>query len=170
MMIVKRYIQDDLTRLQRLYDASMSGPDRAIPIYFSKLGVLELSGWVEESFDAIALRAAKSRIKSDKFKRRVRDAIKKNNGFSYDNNFLGMMAKIVGLSECEQLEQHLELGGKLSVLTGELDAVLNQRRTAAHVSLARSSTAYDSPSVSLGRLKSIHPIIKDIYHWFCRRS
>ncbi len=166
-MIVKRHIEKDLQRLHTLYSDSVSRPDPAVPVYFSKLGVLELTGWVEESFDIIAARAAKGRVKESKFQERVRLAIRNNHGFSYDNNFIIMMAKIIGLSECERLERHLNSDGTLDVLKGELNAVLEQRRKAAHVNLARTTIAFDSPSVSLGRLRRIYPIIKGVYSWFC---
>ena len=94
----------------------MSGSDADIPIYFSKLGVLELTGWVEESFDMIARRAAKGRVKHNRFSKLVENAIQMNWGFSYEKNFLVMMAKIIGLPECEQLERYLDSDGSLSRL------------------------------------------------------
>ena len=166
-MIVKRHIEKDLKRLQTLYAESMAGSDANIPVYFSKLGVLELSGWIEEAFDSIAHRAVKRRIKSTKFKKLVKSSIKRNHGFAYDGNFLAMMASLIGLPECEQLECYLDSDGSLSILTSELDAIVNQRRIAAHVALVHTTVGFDSPSVSLARLSTIHPIVKDIYSWFC---
>ena len=129
-------------------------------MYFSKLAVLELSGWIEEAFDVIANRAVKRRVKSSKFEKLAKSAIKRNHGFRYDDNFLDMMAKLIGLPECEQLERYLDSDGSLTILTSELDALVNQRRVAAHVALAHTTVGFDSPSVSLGRLQTIHPIVK----------
>lgn len=165
-MIVKRHIENDLKRLQVLYADSMNGPDADIPVYFSKLGVLELAGWIEEAFDSIADRAVKYRVKTAKFDKLVKTAIKNNHGFSYDDNVLTMMAKLIGLPECERLERYLDSDGSLSILTSELNAVINQRRVAAHVTLYRTTVGFDSPSVSLGRLRAIYPIVRDIYRWF----
>lgn len=167
MIIAKRHIEKDLKRLQSLYLKTMSGSDPDIPIYFSKLGVLELTGWVEGSFDMIARRAVKGRIKHNRFHKFVENAIERNWGFSYEKNFLVMMAKIIGLPECERLEQYLDSDGSLSRLEGELSTLLNQRRVAAHVNLAQTTVGFDSPSVSLRRLQVIHPIMRDIYAWFC---
>ncbi|MEQ9587972.1 MAG: hypothetical protein RJS97_08460 [Parvibaculaceae bacterium] len=166
-MIVKRHIEKDLKRLQALYTDSIAGPDADIPIYFSKLAVLELAGWIEDAFDLIAARAVKHRVKSTKFDKLAKSTIKRNHGFAYDGNFLTMMAGLIGLPECEQLEQYLDSDGSLSILTSELDAIVNQRRVAAHVALAHTTVGFDSPSVSLGRLAKIHPIARDIYSWFC---
>jgi hypothetical protein len=166
-MITKRHIETDLRRLHTLYSASVAGPDPAIPIYFSKLGVLELSGWVEESFDMIAYRAVKRSITTNRFQDLVDNAIKRNYGFSYEENFVGMMARLIGLPKCERLERHLDTSGSFNILKAELGAMLGQRREAAHVDLAHTKLAFDAPSVSLGRLTRIYPILREIYSWFC---
>jgi hypothetical protein len=166
-MIVKQHIERDLARLRTLYTQSVAGPDARVPVYYCKLGVLELSGWVEEAFDLIAYRAVKRRVRARKFERLVDDAIKRTYGFSYDGDFLRMMAKVVGMPECERLEEHLDSDGSLGVLKGELDAMIRQRNIAAHVSLGPTAPAFDAPSVSLQRLKRIHPIVKAMYSWFC---
>ena len=166
-MIVKRHIETDLKRLQVLYSASIVGSDPSIPVYFSKLGVLELAGWIEESFDLIAKRSVKRRVNTRKFGKLVKKAINDNSGFLYDSNFLKMMAKLIGMPECEKLETYLASDGSLSILTSELKALVTPRRIAAHVPLAYTGIIFDSPSVSLNRLSRIHPILKDIYSWFC---
>jgi hypothetical protein len=119
-MIIKRHIEKDLKRLELLYSESLTGPDTEIPLCFSKLGVLELAGWIEESFDLIAKRAVKHRIKTGKFRERVEKAIESNHGFSYKGNFLTMMARLIGLPECEQLEEYLSSDGSLSILASQL--------------------------------------------------
>lgn len=166
-MILKKYIEDDLIRLNRWYSASISGPDPRVPIYCSKLAVLELSGWIEVSFDLIAKRAIKGRLKNQKFQKLLDTAIKNNHGFEYDNNFLSMLAKVVGLASCEQLHNHLDSTGRHAVLISEIDGILIQRNRASHVSLASTTTPFDSPSVTLARLSKLYPVLREIYRWFC---
>ena len=166
-MIVKKHIEKDLTRLHNLYSESLTGKTPDVPIYYSKLAVLELTGWLEESFDDIALRAIKGHVAPGKFQNLVDVAIKNNHGFSYDNNFLAMLSKLIGLAKCEQLDRYLDSDATLSVLRSELESLLQQRRTAAHVNLASTTIPFDSPSVSLGRLKRLFPILREIYQWFC---
>lgn len=166
-MIVKRHIETDLKRLHVLYSASIVGSDPNIPVYYCKIGVLELAGWIEESFDLIAKRSVKRRVNKKKFRKLVEKAINDNSGFLYNPNFLKMMAKLIGIPECEKLETYLASDGTLNILTSELEALATPRRIAAHVPLAFTGITFDTPSVSLGRLSKIHPILKDIYSWFC---
>lgn len=166
-MIIKRKIEKDLQCLHLLYTHSIAGPDPQIPVYYSKLSVLELSGWIEVSFDLIAQRAVKHRIKTSRFEKLVKAAINRNHGLNYDGNFLDMMAKLIGLPECEELERHLDTDGSLTILKSELDSIINQRRVAAHIALAHTTVGFDSPSVSLVRLKRLYPIVRAIYGWFC---
>lgn len=166
-MILRKHIENDLKRLDGLYSQSLLGADARVPIYYSKLAVLELSGWVEESFDLIAKRAIKGKLKSKKFKDLLDTAISRNYGFDYDSNFLGMLMKVVGLEPCERLHGHLNVSGKHAVLTNELNAMIGQRRKAAHVHLASTTTSFDAPSVSLARMRKLFPILRDMYRWFC---
>lgn len=167
-MIAKGPVEEDLKRLNRLYQASLSGSDTAaIPIFYSKLAVLELSGWVEGSFDLIAHRATKRRLHTEAFKKKALDAIRQNHGLTYASNFIPMMIKIIGLPECEQLDRDPHSDGRASLLNNELGTLRSQRIKAAHVNLAQTTIAFDSPSVTIDRLQRIHPILRDMYRWFC---
>jgi hypothetical protein len=169
-MIIKKHIETDLKRLNHLYLSSVSGADTTIPIFYSKLAVLELCGWIEESFDLIAKRAISGKLKEEKFKKLLESAIKENHGFDYEVHFLRMLSKIVGLGKCEQLHLHLRSTGKDAILVSELNHVKNQRTTAAHVpifkTLANKNT-FDAPSKTLARLYTVYPIIKEMYGKFC---
>ncbi len=166
-MIIKTYIERDLKRLNRLYNDSMATLSPEEPIYYSKLAVLEFSGWVEESFDSIALRSVKNELKTAKFQKLMKDVIKSNSGFTYDNNFMPMLSKIVGLPTCEKLHEELEIDGSISILSLNLTECWEQRRKAAHVNLANTTISFDAPSVSLGRLLKVYPILRRLYSWFC---
>jgi hypothetical protein len=49
-MIIKGYIENTLKELDRLYNKHTSLKK---DIYYSKLAVIELCGWIEETCDAI---------------------------------------------------------------------------------------------------------------------
>lgn len=167
-MIFKKHIENDLLRLDNLYLGSVTGTDPRLPIFYSKLGVLELTGWVEESFDSIARRAVKGRLKVPKFQSLAENVIKKTYGFDYDNHFLLMMSKIVGVGKCEELDSLLNSTGMCTLLKSELNAVMQQRGNAAHVNLASTSIRFDSPSISLGRMRKLYPVLRTMYQWSCR--
>jgi hypothetical protein len=166
-MISKTLVEADLVELDVLYNTGLTHPNPNEAIYFSKLGVLELTGWIEESFDVIARRAIKQELTTQKFKNIAKNAIDKNYGFTFDNNFMTMMQRLIGVGECERLHEWLASDGTLVALRAELDAVLDQRRKAAHVHLAQTALAFDAPSVSLGRLRIVYPIFREIYSYFC---
>ena len=166
-MILRKYIEEDLKKLNHLYLNSVAGPDPKVPVYYSKLAVLELCGWVEESFDLIARRAVKGKLKVEKFTKLRDNAIKKTHGFHYDNHFLAMLTNVGGLEMCEHLHMHLDATGSHAVLTGELNAISEQRGRAAHTNLANTRATFDAPSVTLGRLTRMYPVLREMYGWFC---
>eukprot|EP01047_Picozoa_sp_COSAG01_P044584 COSAG01_NODE_4044_length_5408_cov_1.746468_7_plen_167_part_00 len=166
-MIPRKQIETGLKNLDQLYNTSMAGADPTEPIYYSKLAVLELTGWIEESFDIIAYRAIKNELTTVKFSNIAQDAVKKNSGFNFDNNFLTMLQKLIGVVECERLHEYLDSDGTLARLRAELNAVFKQRCKAAHVNIARTTVAFDAPSVSLGRLRIVYPILREMYSYFC---
>ena len=166
-MIVKAHIEKDLKRLNKLYNDSIATSSADDPVYYSKLAVLEFSGWVEESFDSIAIRAAKGKLKNDKFQKILKKEIRNNSGFTYDNNFIPMLSKAVGLPTCEKLHLEFDVDGSISILKSELNAVLEQRRKAAHVNIANTTISFDAPSTSLGRLAKVYPVLRRMYSWFC---
>lgn len=166
-MITRRHVESDLKKLDRLYRATVAGTDARLPVYYSKLAVLECTGWIEVSFDLIAQRAVKGQLKSRKFSDQLKDTIKRTYGFDYDKNFLQMMTRIIGLAACERLEDALASNGRLSILQGEIGALLSQRNTAAHVAVSFTTITFDSPSVTHRRFVRLYPIIRDIYRLFC---
>ena len=169
-MIVKVHVEKDLRRLNALYNASIASSSSDDPVYYSKLAVLEFSGWVEESFDAIAIRAAKGKLKTTKFQNILKEVVKKNSGFTYDNHFLSMLSKVVGLPACEKLHREMDSDGSIAILRAELDAVVQQRNKAAHINLANTTVSFDTPSIYLGRqgrLNKVYPVLRKMYSQFC---
>ena len=110
---------------------------------------------------------AKGRVKSTSFEAYLLKAIEDNHGFAYAKNFIPMMARIIGLPECEKLHEYLDKNGSVGILNGQLGYLLDQRRKAAHVNIARTSITFDAPSVTLNRLQRIHPVLRSMYRWFC---
>lgn len=167
-MIAKKYVEDDLLRLNELYASGITGPDATVPVYYSKLAVLELAGWIEESLDLIAKRAMKGRLHTASFIDRMDLTISGTYGLHLKKNFIPMMVKLVGLQECEELCQYLDSDGSLAILSSDFGAITTQRNNAAHVNISRTTIAFDSPSVTLSRLHRVYPILKEIYSWYCQ--
>ena len=80
-MISKSYISSTLNDLERLYNSANS---QKKTIYYSKLAVIELCGWIEETVDDILLmhvnRKCRESDNKNYFKNNV---IKPNSSFQY---------------------------------------------------------------------------------------
>ena len=164
-MISKKLLERDLLRLEELHAAAMLDPDPRVPLYYSKLAVLELCGWIEESIDAVAHRAIKNRIKSSSLQKKATEIIKRTYGFDYENNILPMLTRLVGIPNFQQLEDLLNADGSYAILTSELSSIKTQRDKAAHVSLGTLAVAIDAPTVVMVRLSKLFPILRRMYSW-----
>jgi hypothetical protein len=166
-VILKRDILTDLQNLDRLHSASLlAGPHPLASTHYAKLAIVEYCGWIEEALDTIAKRAVRGKLRSH---RELDDCIRKNHGFDFDDNFLKMMRQIVGLSACEELLDGLQSDGSDAVIRAEFNKLKIRRNNAAHVySRTPVTTAYDAPSVLIGSLNTVYPIIKRLYSWSVR--
>ena len=82
-MIVKARIFKGLKTLDALYKRS-SHPLHAL--YYSKIAILELCGWIEESMDDIIKKCAKRKLnRTDNLQYIRKDVVKRTFGFEYDN-------------------------------------------------------------------------------------
>jgi len=159
-MINKSDIEKDLRQLNGLYN---SESDPLKQLFFAKLAIIELSSWIEESLDAIALRTIQGDLRTPSFQTQADETVKKNYGFKYSSHFLPMLGKLAGLSVCERLEAELQSVGVLNTLRSELSNLTIQRNLAAHVGIRKAR--YDSPSVTQNRFYRMYPIVKRMYAW-----
>ena len=156
-MIVKGYITATLEELEALYNRHQSVKK---DIYYSKLALLELCGWIEESFDSIAKTSVNKNLKTDKYRGLLKEVIKYNHGFQYNGNFVPMLMKTVGLQKIERVE--VQIGGAnvqvLSTVLGNLKKIRNDH---AHTFIRGTTTSIQSPSVTNSQFLQIYRIIKD---------
>ena len=104
-MITKSYIKGNLERIERLYEKSSDIQDG---LFYSKLAILELCGWIEISMDDIILRLAKKHLKQSKNIAFVeKDVIRRTYGFDYSRHFRKMLINIIGITGVEKIEKKL---------------------------------------------------------------
>jgi len=168
-MINKNKILTDLEYLDAQYNAALTNADIRLSVFMSKLALLELCGWLEYALDTIADRSVKNKIKTVKYSNKVSSIISRNYGFKYDENFMEMMIKIMGLSRCEVLSSALDNSGEAAILNSKFSALSIKRNQAAHVNQANSALVYDSPSVIINELNVIFPILRKIYSHVCHK-
>lgn len=83
-MIDKTDILQTIKRLDQEYNNHIEDPD--LPIFYSKLAVLEFSGWIEQSFDTIMYEYLDLHIVNEDSKNIFKSFIKGNYGFRYETN------------------------------------------------------------------------------------
>ena len=157
-MIVKGYIESTLQELEKLYNQHQSLKK---DIYYSKLALLELCGWIEESFDHIVKTSVGNKLKGDTYKNILKNNIKKNYGFQYSKNFRPMLINAIGLCKSEKIERKIDKYGNIQILSTTLGNLKQVRDSNAHTFIKGTITSIQSPSVTISQFQNIYPIVKE---------
>lgn len=159
-MISKLYIEQTLSQLDRMFTTATS---RKKEIYFAKLGVLELCGWIENSFDQIVQGYANRTLSLADNKKFVKKSIiKPNYGFEYHSNVRPMLMKTLGIVNLEKIERKLERTGKITQLETLLGNLKDARNKAAHTFTKGTTITYDAPSVTKANFTNLYNIILEL--------
>ncbi|WP_108423430.1 endoribonuclease [Flagellimonas amoyensis] len=159
-MVAKSYIKSTLAELDKLYNSASS---QKKAIYFSKLALIELCGWIEESLDDIIIRHANRKLQNPDNKKYCEESIvKPNYGFEYKKNIRPMLISLIGLIEAERIERELEKTGQITLLKSYLGNIKDSRNNAAHTHLKGVTRRYNAPSRTIGDFNRISLIIDKI--------
>lgn len=151
-MISKTYIQDNLRAIDAAYRKSNS---QKHGLYYSKLAVLELCGWIEISMDDMVSRFARRNIKQEvNLKYVLKDVIRKTHGFDYKVNFRMMVVKTIGICNCERIEAAIDQS-TLAKFEAELSNLKTARDGLAHTYVKGTALTIDAPSVTKARFAPI---------------
>jgi len=153
-MIAKSYIQANLNSIGRKYNAdNVSNKDA---LMFSKLAVMELCGWIEESMDDIVLRCANRTVKKSENKDAYREKVKAVYGFEYEKHFRFMLIQLIGLVDIEKIEKNM---GEADVeqFRQLLKTLKGQRNKLAHTHLKRKyPIQVFSPSRTISEFEKVY--------------
>jgi hypothetical protein len=159
-MIAKSYIESTLKELDKLYNQATS---QKKAIYFSKLAVIELCGWIEETVDEIILRHANRKLKNNDNKIYCKEKIIKTNyGFQYLQNIRPMLINLIGLIGVEKLENELEKTAQITILKNNLGNLKVSRNEAAHTHLKGITRNYNAPSRTIGDFNRISVVLEKL--------
>ncbi len=146
-------IENTLKRLDVEYNIQMSDPQ--MPILISKLAVIELCGWIEESYDDILYGYINRRILDPKCIRIVNDIIKNNYGFSYEKHTFKIFSTVIGVNNWENAIDKIPLAD-FSQFQAILQNYSTIRNSAAHThSPVGTTRSFDSPSLVLSNFYKI---------------
>lgn len=151
-MIARSHILSSLKALDRKYMETTSTKES---LFYSKLAILELCGWIEESMDGIILRCAGRHLKINSNKEYVqKQIVKKTHGFDYDNHFRRMLVQLMGIINVEMLEKNVDQI-KQAQLKAALSALKTARDAEAHTHIKGVTKHINSPSVTLSQFPDV---------------
>lgn len=151
-MIIKKNIISNLKVLNSKYRKART-PTEAL--LYSKLAILELCGWIEESMDELVLSISKKCIKKAGNQTIVKNIIKRTYGFEYQNNFCGMLMRIIGLIGIERLENKID-NAKLYRFKTVLSNLKTMRDSMAHTHIRGVTITINAPSTTLVQFEDVY--------------
>jgi hypothetical protein len=155
-MLAKTYILTNLKNLDIKFQKSSTAKDE---LYYSKLAILELCGWIEESMDDIVLRCAKKCIKDSKnFDYVKKEIIKRTYAFDYEK-FRFMMMRVIGLVNVERIETKIN-PAVFILMTSTLATLKKERDAEAHTHIKGVLRVINAPSVTITRFGPVYSGIK----------
>lgn len=93
-------ILNTLNLLDREYGAAI-GVD--LPQLYSKLAVLEFTGWIEVSFDTLCADYINGHVVDSGNQTKIRQIVSNNYGFKFDTNIFPMMCSVLGINNWENI-------------------------------------------------------------------
>lgn len=152
-MIARTYIIKNLALINRSY---LKASTQRETFFFSKLAILELCGWIEESMDDMVLKCAKRhQLLPNNHKYCSYDIVKRTYGFDYDKHFRGMLIRLVGIISVENIESRVNQS-KFDSMKAALLSLKSQRDVEAHTHLKGVARMINAPSVTIAQFQPLY--------------
>lgn len=152
-MIARNEIQGTLKMLDCKFRTATSQKES---LFYSKLAILELCGWIEESMDDVILRCARRHLKDkESIKFVEREIVKKTYGFDYQQHFRRMLIQLLGLINVERIETKIDQSKQIS-FKATLEPLRKVRDPEAHTHIKGVTRHINAPSVTLGQFPAIY--------------
>lgn len=159
-MIASSHIDKTLKDLDKLYNSATS---QKKAIYYSKLALIELCGWIEETLDNIVIKHANRKLKLPCNKKYYSEKIvMKTYGFDYKANIRPMFIGLVGIIEVEKIEKKLDKQMQLQRFKSQLGNLKAIRNDAAHTHLKGVTRVYNAPSYTIREFSTIKQFLEKI--------
>ena len=163
MRLQQEEIYKTLELVNRRYLSVSVGATRYTNVeleYLSKIAIIELSGWVECTIDEILMSYTRRKILDINEQSRIEKSIvARVSGFDFERLSRPLFERILGIAQCWDLIQSLQSNGMLPILISEMDSLWKMRNRAAHTNWNGVTRTFDAPSVTVSRLRRLHPIV-----------
>jgi hypothetical protein len=131
-------------------------------LYFSKLALMELGGWIEVTMDGIVRDCAKKHLSGAQNLKEVEDqTIRRTYGFDYNRQFRQMLITVLGLVKVEEMEGQFD-SIKFALMKSSLSTLKYERDRAAHTYIAGVTTNLLAPSTISNHFQQVYDGLKDI--------
>ena len=132
------------------------------PLYYSKLSLIELCGWIEMTMDSIIMDCARAHMIDSQNLKYVEDAIvRKTYSFTYNSHFRTMLIRVVGLVKVEELEGKFD-PLKFHAMKSSLGNLKKQRDREAHTFIVDATQTVDAPSLIARHFENVYYGLNDI--------
>lgn len=158
-MVTKGYISSNLQQIERLYNISLTSTQKSL--FYSKLAIIELCGWIEMSMDDIVLRLAARRLKQHTHIKFIEEKVKRTYGFEYERHFLPMIEAIIGRYGIEEMNAKVD-SALVTPFLAALSALKTSRNQLAHQYIKGITMIIDSPSITNARFRVVLAGLKNI--------
>lgn len=159
-MASKTYILRELNKINRLYNEATQKGDGNLQRFYSKLALLELCGWIEQSMDDMIERPKKRLKKEENIKYLEKEIVKRNYSFTYVH-FRRMLIQAIGLLKVERLEKKLN-ESKNNLLKSALGTLKKIRDAHAHTHIYGTTATFYAPSYSRRYFNAVYDGLEQI--------
>ncbi len=152
-MIARTYILENLNALDHRFNKATSAKES---LFYSKLAIIELCGWIEESMDDLVLRCARRHLKlAANVKYVEKEIVERTYGFKYEKHFRRMLIQVIGLINIEKLEKRVDQT-KRTHFIATLEALTTSRNSEAHTHIRGTTKLINAPSVTLNQFNTLY--------------
>lgn len=157
-MIAKSSISANLRSLNTQFKRNKSPK---LCLFYSKLAILELCGWTEESMDDMVLWYAKKHLKNDVNINYIKkEVVGKTYGFDYAKHFRKMLSQVVGMVNFEKVERKVDQIKKVK-LASTLNSLKQIRDKEAHTHVKGTTRVINSPSITITQFDDVYAGLKE---------
>ena len=159
-MVNKATIVRNLGELDSRYNRISRNPRD--PLYYSKLALIELCGWIEITMDSIIRDCARKHVMNANNLKHVEDSvIQRTYSFTYNDHFRDMLTRVVGLVNVERLERMFN-PLKFDLMKSSLGTLKAERDRAAHTHISNVTQTLSAPSTISVHFQHVYDGLKDV--------
>lgn len=143
-MVPTASVRQNVAVLSKAYE---NAEEPKLKLFYAKLALLEVCGWIEETIDALVLRHAKYILVTPaEYDRYRKEIVNKQYGFHYKDNIVPMLVGLFGRSGVNEFESYHN-AAKLEVLKSALGSLKEERNAHAHTHIKGVTRRVMAPSL-----------------------